>query len=443
MEDTIFSKQSRELGVKRLNSILDKIKNSNLTDKEKEDLVKFKDFKVAEGKQPQTIERILHTLYLLRIGSSRKGIGIVAPIVKTPYHNLDTEDPEKFMKIIRDIEELDFTQRTKGEIKKVFIQFIKFLDGMRRSRPRGLEFVRINKPKPSIVATKLLTFEDIKEITARQTNPMIKALVWFAFETGTRSSEIISMKIGDISSSDNLLHVRIPQTKTTTRQFDIRDSKKSMMEWLVVHPDKDNKEAPLFIRMRGKMEKDGKGRKKMIKGKIEPLNMADLRNYLVRAGSVIKGKNNNPRWFRKAGMCDMIRRRKIDNPYMLMKMVGHVNIETAQSYISFTDEQLSDYLKEKYGLKKSEELADYNNCKLCGSPISPEDKVCSNCNYAPNTTFEDLRKKDEQDMALLLKEVADLKTALTQHLQSCQNTNYTMNMGMHGAGFEPANPLRK
>ena len=439
MEETEWSRQSKKLGIRQLESILKRIKDSSLADKEKEDLVRFKEFKEAEGKKPQTIGKVLQTLYLLRIGSSQKDAGITKPVVKVPYHTLDTEDADKFMKIIKGIEELDLSQRTKAEDKKAFITFIKFLDGMRKSRPRGLEFVKINTPKPFIDATKLLTFEDVKQIALRQSNPMMKALVWFAFETGARSSEIISMRVSDISFNENLIHVRIPQTKTTTRQFDIRDSKKALMEWLLIHPERDNKEAPLFIKPRGKMKEEN-GKKRIIKGKIEPLHMADLRNCLVRSELIAKGKNTTPKWWRKAGICDMIRRRKIDNPYFLMKMVGHVNIETAQNYINFTDEQLSDYLKEKYGLKKKEDLKDYNNCKLCGSLISPEEKVCSNCNYSPNTTFNELRRKDEEKIELILKELVDLKEGLIEHIKSCDNPNYTLSKATPEAGFEPALP---
>jgi integrase len=409
MEDTIYSKQSREKGKKDLELILKRIRESNLTEQEKKDLVRFKEFKEGEGRHPRTIEKTLRAILHLRIGKSRKDSKHSIPIIKIPLNELKVEKPDQFIPIMKEIEKRGWSERTRGDYKKTMILYLKFLDGMRKSRPRGLEFITINKPKPFIDATKLLTFEDIVEITRKETNPMVKALVWFAFESSARTSELISLEIKDIKFvDDGLVHIRIPQTKTTSREFDIKDSKKSLMEWLSVHPDRSNREAPLFVKTRGKMKKDDKGKKKLIKDKIEPLSEGDLRKYLMKSSEKIKGKNTTSKWFRKAGICDWIVRRKVDNPYMLMRIVGHLNIGTAQAYVEFTNTQLTDYLKEKYGLKEKEDLKSYNTCKLCGSLISPEEEVCSNCNFSPNTTFNELRKSDIQRITALEKEVKTL-----------------------------------
>jgi len=384
MEETIYSKQRKERGKRLLRNITNDIEESDLPSEEKQQLLKFKVFKEGQGREPQTIEKLLRVLLYMRVGSKYEGKKTLAkPLIKTPYTKLDPEKPNQFLPIVKEIESLNWSERTKGDAKKILIQFMKFLAGMRKSRPLGLEFIEIKKSRPFIDATKLLTFEDMKEIARKESNTMTKALLWFAFETGARSSELISIRVRDVQLNDHdLVHVRIPQTKTVARDFDIKDSKLSLVNWLLIHPQKDNQDAPLFVRKTN--------------GKHEPLNEASLRNYLVgscqRAG--IKGKNTSPKWFRKAGICDWILRRKVDNPYMLMRLVGHSQINTAQAYIEFTGTQLTDYLKEKYGLSEKEELKDFNRCKLCGSLISPEDKVCLNCNYSPNTSFEDVRKKD-------------------------------------------------
>ena len=403
MEETIYSKQRKERGKKLLDSITKDIEASDLPSDEKQRLLKFKEFKEGEGKEPQTIEKLLRMLLTMRVGSKRnivtgkKTIG--KPIIRVSYLKLDPEKSDQFLPIVREIESQNWSDRTKGDAKKILIQFVKFLDGMRKSRPRGLEFITIKKDRPFIDPTKLLTFEDVKKIARSEGSPMVKALVWFAFETGARPSELISMRIRDVQFNDHdLVHVRIPMTKTIGRDFDIKDSKMSLINWLSVHPQKDNKEAPLFIKKKGKERK------------IEPLTESDLRDCLIRTSkrAGIKGKNVSSKWWRKAGLCDWILRRKVNNPYMFMRIAGHTQINTAQNYIEFTNTQLTDYLKEKYGLKEHDKLAEFNRCKLCGSPISPEDEVCSNCNFSPNTKFEDVRKKDLERFEKMEKQLEEV-----------------------------------
>jgi integrase/predicted nucleic acid-binding Zn ribbon protein len=384
MEDTIYKRQSLEQGLKALASVVSKIKKSKvLTAQEKQDMLRFKDYKESEGKHPFTIEKNLRTLLLLREGNGRKKDGISKGVIAVPYHKLNADNADVFMPIVKDIEHLGLAQRTKSEYKKHLIAHVKFLNGMMRARPKGLEFVVVNTPKPFIDATKLLTFEDVKQAAIRERNPMMRALLWFAFETAARSSELVSIRIRDVSNADSeLVHVRIPQTKTIAREFEIRDSKIALMEWLTVHPDRHNPEAPLFVKRRRN-------------GQLEPLDIHDLRNYLSSSyRKDANGKRKNPRWIRKAGICDWIRRRGVDNPYMLMRIVGHEDINTAQAYIEFTGKQLNEYLRERYGLKPTEQLKDFNHCKLCGSLISPEATLCGNCNRPVTQTYEEQRQKD-------------------------------------------------
>ena len=387
MEQTIWSEQAKELGQKQLASVLKRLKSSSLTDKEKEDMERFVKFKRGQGKKPQTIEKVLHTLLLLRLGSSQKGKGISKIIIRVPYEKLDYNKPDQFLEIADRIEDLNLSERTKSDYKKTIVQFMKFLDGMRKSRPRGLEFLEIKKPKPDINTKKVLKFEDVKKLALKETNPMVKALIWTAFETGARSSELISLKIGDISFNSDKVVYRIPQTKTIPREFGLfGEARKSLTEWLLIHPDKANKDAPLFIEKKGN----------------KPLTMQTLRKYLIK--SKMDGKNTTPKWWRKSAIFDMLTRRRLSH-LEVMAVVGHENFQTIKSYVN-----LIALLPEHE--KNQEKQA--NHCKLCGGLISPEDTICANCNWPPATTLDDFKKT-------LLDKVEDMQAKYDELIKILPN----------------------
>ena len=390
MEDTIYAQQSRASGEGDLAKVVGHIRESKLTKQEKTDLMRYKRLMESKGRHPRTTEHNLRTLLILRAGTRYKGKKMAnKPIVKVPYHELDWKKSDQFIQIQSEVRKLAWSGRYQTEALKVLIQYGKFLADTGKSRPRGMDCFDVSKGKSNIDATRLLTFEDIKTITMHETNPMIRALTWVAFETGARSSELISLKIRDIRFENDLVHVRIPQTKTTSREFDIRDSKKSLWDWVTFHhPKSKDSESPLFVK------------KKWHEG-ISPINEQDMREYLVRTckRAGIVGKKTNPRWFRKAGICDWISRRKIDNPYMLMRIVGHEQINTAQHYIEFTGDQLTNYLKQKYGMKTREEVKDANHCQTCGTLISPEESVCPRCNISPSDTTR-LDRIEQQSMEI-------------------------------------------
>lgn len=388
MEETIWSEQAKKLGQRKLDSILARIKASSLSDEEKKDLKRFLEYKRGQGKKPQTIEKILTSLLLMRIGSSQKTKGISKPIVRVPYGELDREKPDQFLEIADRIEALKISDRSKADQKKTIVQYMKFLDGMRKSRPRGLEFMEIKKPKPDIDTKKRLTFEDIKKIALRENNPMVRALIWTAFETGARSSELISLTIGDISFKDDKVVYRIPQTKTSSREFGLfGEARKSLTEWKLIHPDRHNKEAPLFIEKRGK----------------KPLNMQLLRKYLVRD---FEDKNTTPKWWRKSAIFDMLTRRGLSH-LEVMAIVGQEDFKTINHYVNKAA------LLPEHG-KKQEKQA--NHCKLCGAVISPEDTICGNCNWPPTTTLDEFKKT-------LLAKVSDMEKKYEELLKILPNVS--------------------
>lgn len=108
--------------------------------------------------------------------------------------------------------------------------------------------VRIGYKLPQADPNTILTEQDIQtviELGAR--TPREKAIISTLHETGLRSGEFLTLKIGDLNHKENHTEVHVPDGKTGRRVVYIVKSLPYLLNYLQCHPHKNNNNAPLWV----------------------------------------------------------------------------------------------------------------------------------------------------------------------------------------------------
>lgn len=77
-----------------------------------------------------------------------------------------------------------------------------------------VQHLHIKMPKMPLKREDILTVEDINKMIDSTENHMYKALIAFLFESGARISEVLALKVDDITESDKGMIISIPESKT-------------------------------------------------------------------------------------------------------------------------------------------------------------------------------------------------------------------------------------
>ncbi len=92
----------------------------------------------------------------------------------------------------------------------------------------------------------LLDDEDIENMVKVATHPRDKAFIMTLAESGCRISELLTLQIGNLNF-DNRGCYFLVDGKTGTRRVRVVNSTPYIHSWLQHHPDKENKDAPLWV----------------------------------------------------------------------------------------------------------------------------------------------------------------------------------------------------
>jgi len=101
------------------------------------------------------------------------------------------------------------------------------------------------KPKHTIKEIPALSREEVKKL-AESFNLKYKTVVMVLFDTGARVSELLNIRIGDLTRKEGHYIIRIKHSKTKPRTISVPICTEVLDAWLCTHPDKDNPQAQLF-----------------------------------------------------------------------------------------------------------------------------------------------------------------------------------------------------
>ncbi len=153
---------------------------------------------------------------------------------------------------------LDLSQHTENMYKTNLKKFFQWYYGCEDDEyPDIVRWIKSKQPKKRTI--DILTPDEIKRMVDVCDNQRDRALMMTLYESGCRAGEILDVKVKDVQF-DQYGAICMVNGKTGGRRIRLIDATPDLRLWINMHPEKDNPDAPLWIkhrRGRGKLGYDG------------------------------------------------------------------------------------------------------------------------------------------------------------------------------------------
>lgn len=219
---------------RQLKSAIRLVEESDLSERNKKIIFRFKDHCVREGLSKP---RVIKLLILLRI------IGL--EIVKD-FDKAKRRDIERYVTLIQ---EKDISVWTKHDYKVALKKFYKWLKQTDDGYPEEVKWIKTNVKKiekklPRI--SDLLKEDEVKNLINNADHPRNKAFIALLYESGCRISELLTLKIRDVSFDEHGVLINVTG-KTGSRKIRVIASTSYLTTWINSHPFRSNLDNPLWI----------------------------------------------------------------------------------------------------------------------------------------------------------------------------------------------------
>ncbi|MDI3539456.1 MAG: integrase/recombinase XerD [Methanolobus sp.] len=347
-----------------LSAVLDACDNSN------RDIYRrfINSYKIA-GASPFTIRN--------NIGSLR----IINDIVSKPVSELNPVDVED---ILIGLNSLDLSATSKKAHTVTFKCLLKFA-----GRKDLIETITLpNTKSRAKVPDDLLTKEEIKQLIDNAANPRDKALISLLYESGARLGELLALRIKHIVPHEKGTYIHFPEGKTGARKILVIFSGMYLNQWLINHPDRDNREAFLWCQLFPPHN---------------PISATAFRKVIVRAAdrAGIK-KKVNPHSFRHAQATELAK--DFTEQQMKSYLGWAQDSKMAAVYVHLSGRDMDAAVLAKNGIEieKRDTRLKADECPRCHKMIPPEVSFCGFCGLPLTTdavqTVEDKKSSFNVDL---------------------------------------------
>jgi site-specific recombinase XerD len=163
------------------------------------------------------------------------------PIVnKKNMKEVSRADVEKWVRVIKKKYRHNSVHLYRITIKK----FFQWVYGMDEGYPDVVKWIKGKKEKT--LPNDILTTEDILNLIGVAKNDRDRALVHVLYESAGRVSEVLGLKIKDVSLDKYGASILV-KGKTGVRRIRLINSVPLIMRWLDNHPLRNNPKAPLWL----------------------------------------------------------------------------------------------------------------------------------------------------------------------------------------------------
>ena len=341
---------------KRLDSAVKYVKNSSLSKRNKQIILKFRD-----------------NCSLLGIGLPRtvRYIGVLKYLAELLKKDFDKANREDIMRVVGIINEHPkYSAWTKVTYKKILKRFYKWLRDTDESPPEvkwiKADLKRCEKKLPG--DGDLLTEQDVKKIIDTANKPRDKAFVSLLYESGCRIGEIASIQIKDVKFDDYGATINV-QGKTGSRIIRVISSVPYLATWIQNHNLKHDKTAPLWICIGGKNGNN-------------MMSYSNFRNLLQRLFDTAKIKKRfNPHIFRHSRATFLANHL---TEFQMNQYFGWVQgSDMPSTYVHMSGKRIEDSILELHGLKKAsgkkQESLKPLVCPRCDTLNPNDNKFCKKC----------------------------------------------------------------
>jgi integrase/recombinase XerD len=253
---------------------------------------------------------------------------------------------------------------------KRFMKWLREQEGQefgKKQYPKEVEWITTTMKENRVGYSKeLLTFEDVLKLSEAANNLRDRAFVLLLYESGVRIGEILSIRIKDVVFEQWGAEVCIPTSKSKPRTIFVHRSAPAISNWLMDHPDRDNKNSFLFCGMWSKKRGE----------EIDSQTFRYMLQDLAKRAKINKPVNpHNFRHSRATELADSLTNAQLCN--YLGWQQGSRELRT---YISMKDTK--DAILKMNGIEKKDDKVEAHKpvvCPRCGIVNSPDSKFCSHC----------------------------------------------------------------
>ncbi|MBC5793156.1 MAG: site-specific integrase [Nanohaloarchaea archaeon] len=211
-----------------LNGQVQNIKDGNYSRSNKEAILDFKDYLMAQGLSTSRICRYMTTFNTLE------------SIVDFELKEAERSDIISLVgKINQDrINKKDYSPHTLAEYKKAIKKFYSWHKGTQNPEITDFVTVMVKKNEQSFTdPDELPCPEQVKKLQEHAVNPRDKAFISVLWETGGRISEVLHIKWKDLQSVEKGHKIRFTNSKTIKRKVPVKESVKHLKKWQKEHPN--------------------------------------------------------------------------------------------------------------------------------------------------------------------------------------------------------------
>lgn len=329
-----------------------RIEEANISQKNKETLLKYINHKAGENLSYSRLIRILN--FLRHVFSN---------FDRFDFSKITQEQVEEILVWINEQKWKGWTKHSNKKILKSFLYWLQDNYGIKVD----VKKIKVTKPKDSLLPEYLISEEEFNKLMNATDDLQTKVLIGVLYESGCRVGEILSLKIQNVSFNNYGARITV-KGKTGQRVIPIIWFANLLRQFIESHPFKDNPEAPLFFY-------------KNEKGKLVPMKYDVFRMRLIRlCRKVGINKRIHPHLFRHTRLTELAKQL----PEQVLKQIaGWVPDSTmAKTYIHLSGKDVEESLLAKaYGIKVGgeEEKERFKVCPKCGEINPYFAKICQRC----------------------------------------------------------------
>jgi len=233
------------------------------------------------------------------------------------------------------------------------------------------------KPRADVPPEKILMPENIKELLAACETQRDRALVMLFWDSGARVSEVLDSNIGDIRF-DQYGAVISVKGKTGRRNIRLVNAVPDLQQWVNIHPQKGNPDAPLFVTSvkRGHPT-------------VSRLTVRRVQNIFARLGDLAGcGKDCNPHAFRHGRLTT--RGKQLTESELREYAGWSKGSNMAAVYVHLSSRDIDDKILSVEGIRQTPEDTKNGNamemieCPRCKRKNPPDAMYCYICSCGMN-----------------------------------------------------------
>ncbi|MEK6974591.1 MAG: site-specific integrase [Nanoarchaeota archaeon] len=340
----------------RFNNVIKLIEKTDISEKNKKIIFKFKDHCIRDGLSKVRIAKLLEVLKTTAI------------IFDKDFDRVNKRDIEKFITLIQ---QREYSIWTKQCYKVILKKFFKWYKGNNEHYPNEVKWIRTNINKKELklpTQEGLITEDDLKLLVKEARTPRDKAFISLLYESGCRVSELLTLRIKNVIFDEYgaLLNVN---GKTGSRKIRILASTSYLVIWLHNHPFKDELDSPLWINY---------GQK----GYNKPMMYSTVRVMLQKLFKRCNiRKKFNPHLFRHSRATFLANHL---TEFQMNQYFGWVpGSNMSSTYVHLSGRDTDAALLSLHGIKLNKEDKEFSlkpiKCPRCDNINSYDAKFCSKC----------------------------------------------------------------